>query len=334
MANWTLFDVYFRYAEHYGVFPIIEMAKPTCEDEYCENGTLKIPLEIPVNGEEYAYSPCPNCSKSKVIGAGTVVNIDSAQHSEEKDPSGIFRFISPPTENLDTEKRYQNDREQSIKVNVTGFNDMMNKEAVNADQVRSLMEDRKKPLLFLANQLNVLRKWITKTVIKCTLNVDVFVHANYGTEWFLLTEGEIQKLFLDAKSAGLPESELDELYKLLVETKYKGNPHTIKKLLIENHLNPAPYHTIEMAKELFEVGVINEVGFAIKANFTRYVKRFERENGSIVEFGKEGIEQGNITFADKIETIYQTFINYYQDEQVRSDDTAEQAREQGAASSD
>jgi hypothetical protein len=194
------------------------------------------------------------------------------------------------------------------------------------------MEDRRKPLLFIAMQLNKLHKWIVKTVIKLDLDIDVKVHANYGTEWFLLTESQIQKLFQDAKTAGMPDSELDELYSLLVETKYKGNPETINKLIIENNLNPAPYSNQDESIKKYDVGVMSKDDLAIKLNFTRLIKRFERENGSLAMFGSDAIMQGRMTFDQKIDTIYNELLNYVkQDEQ---NNQSEQVQQQGDTATD
>ena len=67
----------------------------------------------------------------------------------------------------------------------------------------------------------------------------------------------------------------------------------------------------------------------IKANFTKFVNKFERENGSLVDFGSE------LTMDSKINIIYNTFLNYVKDEtEERENDSAESAPEQGVPSSD
>ena len=328
LAEWTLKDVYLKYAQMYGTYPVVEMAKPSCEDDRCSNGII----EVETADGYISQSDCPTCSASKMIGAGTVIQVDAAMLQDEKDVSGMFRFIAPPIENIRFEEEKQAQRAALIKKNITGVNYVMEKEAVNEGQVASLMEDRRKPLLYIANQLNKLHKWIVKTVCK-SIGIDVQVHANYGTEWFLLTEEQIQKLFKDAKDAGMPESELDEIYKLLVETKYKGNPEVVEKLIIENNLNPAPYSSVSECYDKYNAGVMSRDNLAIKANFTALIKRFERENMSLVMFGKDAIIQGRMTFAQKIESIYNELLKYVQDESSQNNE-AEQASEQGSTTTD
>jgi hypothetical protein len=324
MSEWQQFHAYSYYAEHYGVFPVVEYAAAVCENEFCVNGWVSEPME---NGEMSTPTSCTTCSANKFSGAGTAIKINPKIDNDENDVSGYFRFISPPTGNLEFEQTKQDQRENFIKVNTTGFNDMMNKEAVNADQVRSLMEDRKKPLLKLAGILNRLHKWLVETSVKLAIDTQVKVHANYGTEWFLLTEAQLQELFVGAKAAGMPESEIDQIYKLLIETKYKGDPQTVHKLMIENNLNPAPYSTIEECYKKAEQGVMAADDLYIKANFTKFVSKFERENGSIVQFGSD------ITFQQKIDIIYNTFKNYVRDERDENDD-GQLSEQQGDAESD
>ena len=319
MSEWSQFYAYSYYAEHYGVFPVVEFAAAICEDDHCVNGYVSYPLE---NGGMSVPSSCPSCAKNKFNGAGTSIKINPRIDNDENDSSGYFRFISPPTQNLEFEQTKQDGRENFIKVNTTGFNDVISRDAVNADQVRSLMEDRKKPLLKLAGFCNRLHKWMIETAVQLAINTTVKVHANYGTEWFLLTEKQLQELFKGAKESGLPESEIDQIYNLLIETKYKGQPQTVKKLLIENNLNPQPYQSVKECFDLVKNGAMTSDDLYLKANLIKFIKRFERENGSIVEFGSD------ITFEQKINIILNTFKNYIENEK----DTDESSQESDSES--
>ena len=181
------------------------------------------------------------------------------------------------------------------------------------------MEDRKKPLLLLSGIASRVHQWLEETALKLWLDVDVKSSANYGTEWFLMNEAQLQQLFENAKKSGLPESELDQIYKLLIETKYKAQPRLIKKLLIEHNLNPAPYDTLNECYQKVSNGVMKKDDLYIKANITKFIAKFERENGSIVDFGSE------ISFEKKINNIYKSFIKYIENEKENenADDQAE-----------
>jgi hypothetical protein len=307
MATWTLFYIYSNFAEHYGVFPIVEKPKEACDNDDCEDGYISVALE---NGDMSRPEVCVSCANNKLMGAGTLYEYDPANYKDEQDVGGALRFVSPPTENLEFENGQQQRRESFIKKNTTGVDDNMSTEAVNADQVRAVMESRRKPLMFFSNEFSILDKWLTETAEKLQDSVDISVYSSYGTEWFLLSESDIIKLFNDSKIAGMPESELDELYSLLRETKYKSNPTKLERLVIENNLNPAPYSTIEECYKKNEKGVMTLETLAIKANFTRYIKRFERENIDLVEFGSDALQSGRLKFSQKIENIYSELIKY------------------------
>ena len=327
MLNWTLFDVYLMYADHYSVYPIVEKAKEVCEDENCENGKTRRALE---NGGYTAWEKCESCSSSKIIGAGTVYEVDPAMYRDEQDVSGLLRFVSPEIKNNEYAVERQAARMSYLKKNTTGVSAAMEKAAVNADQVRSVMEDRRKQLLFIASMLNSIDVWIHESSVKLSLDAKMNRYANWGTEWLLLSEADIQLLFTEAKTAGMPESELDELYSQLVETKYKANPNKVRSLIIQNNLNPAPYSTLEECYVKVQNGVMSKIDLDIKANITKYIKRFERENGSLSEFGQQAVKQNNKTFAQVVEDIYNTLILYAQENEKtteRANDTGEQIEE-------
>ena len=325
LLRFTTNDTYLNYAELYTVFPVIERQKPQCNDEKCDNGFISTPLSDGTTGKV----ACNTCkTNSGLVGPGTVINNPPRRFEEEADNTGTFRFVAPPITGIEFEQVQQEKRASEIRMIVTGVNKVMEKEAVNVEQVMAVMEGAKKPLQFIANMLNHLHVFLVKTVVKLATNTDVNVHANYGTEWFILSESELQKLFENSKLAGFPESEQEEIYKQLIETKYKGNPNTINRLIIENNLNPAPFKTIEECYKMQEKGILSREDLAIKANITAFIKRFEREDGSIVAFGKDAIANGTMSFEQKINKILTIFKTYITDEP----NTSQSIQQQGIPS--
>lgn len=312
LIKWQLFDMYLDWSELGVVFPMTEIPKVGCKVEGCTDGYIEDVKE----GGITDYKACPSCSsKTKnLLGPGTVIEVPTARFDGELDDFGKVRFISPPTENLKVGKDLQERRLAMARLLITGFTKVMEKEAVNIEQVQAVMESARKPLLFTSSMLNDSYKWLAKTLLK-GIQITAGVHANFGTQWFLLGQAEIQKLFNDAKIMGMPESELDELFSLLVETKYKGNPELIAKIKVENELNPAPYKTIEECYKMNEKFVMSQDDLAIKANITAFIQRFERENGSIVSFGNDAIRNNTMKFEDKINKILTIFKTYITNEQ-------------------
>ena len=324
LTNWTLFDVYLMYADHYSVYSAVEKGKDVCEDDNCENGKTRRELE---DGHYTDWEDCASCSSSKMIGPGTVVEIDPAMYKDEQDVSGMLRFVSPDIKGNEYAATRQRSRLDYLKRNTTGITQVMENEAVNPDQVRSVMESARKPLLFIASMLNDVDVWIHESSVKLSLGAEMQRYANWGTEWLLMSEADIQSLFLAAKTAGMPESELDELYTQLVETKYKANPSKVRSLVIQNNLNPSPYSTLEECYKKVEKGVMSKLDLDIKANITKYIKCFERENGSLSEFGALAVKDGNKTFAQVVEDIYNVLLIYAKENEKtteRADDNGEQ----------
>ena len=156
-------------------------------------------------------------------------------------------------------------------------------------------------------------KWANITLAKLIYGSDVkvSVSADWGTEFYLETIDDIQARFDKAKKSGMPESEIDAIYKLLIETKYKGNKEKIQRALILKELNPLPYDNWNVVKEKRDSGVINDEDFALIARFTNFIDRFEREQAPIVEFGKD------LEFDARIKSIRE-ILNTYINEQTSS----------------
>ena len=87
--------------------------------------------------------------------------------------------------------------------------------------------------------------------------------------------------------------------------------------MIENNINPQPYQSVQECFDLVRNGAMTSDDLYLKANLIKFIKRFERENGSIVEFGSD------ITFEQKINIILNTFKNYIENEK----DTEESSQE-------
>ena len=65
-----------------------------------------------------------------------------------------------------------------------------------------------------------------------------------------------------------------------------------------------PNRTLKEAMELFKEGGIDKINFIIKSNLISFVKRFERENTSVVNFGSL------VNYNSKIEQILGAFKVY------------------------
>jgi len=305
MKQWNQINLYEFYQDNFAAFQILEYPDAPCMD--CVDGKIYHEADIGEEGEVLrdAYNTeCQTCANKTMMGPGTTLGIIPSTDSTEVDSRNIIRFIEPGIESLKYTGEKQAGRENFIKINTVGYNSALSKEAMNESQVMAIVESRKKPLLTIASHLNALYVWITQTAVKVTYNVDVTVHANFGTEFFILSEKDILFLIQEAKKAGVQSTEIQQLNRQLIETKYKTSPHLVQKMLINADVEPNAYDTQEEARSKFSEGMITREDYYIKSNFTDLIGRFTRENGSVVMFGKE------MPYDRKIESIKNTLLFY------------------------
>jgi len=321
MKQYNQIDLFEFYQDNFAAFQILQHADDDC-DRGCTNGQLYIePIQNEDNvvTTEGYHTECPSCANKQLIGPGTLVGVVVGTDKEDQDTRGLTQFIAPDVNSLKYTGEKQAGRVNSIKVNTTGYNSALSREAMNETQVMAIMESRKKPLLDIASYLNELYKWIVKGMVKLVYNVDVKVSASFGTEFFILTEKEILAVIQQAKIAGVQSTEIEQLNKLLIHTKYKNNPDLIQKMLIAKDVEPNAFDTQIEARDKFKEFMITKEDYYIKSNFNDLLGQFERENGSIVEFGKD------LTYDKKIESIKKTLLHYTKQKlpQDESDDTAQ-----------
>ena len=309
MLQWELFQKFLYYADHYGAFPAMEYADTMCEND-CTAGVIKgaaiLNEDNQPTGNYYKDVECPSCASKTFIGPGTAVGIYVSRDSEEQDTRSVLKFVTPDTKSLEYVSNRQLARENFIKVNTVGFNNVVTKEAVNEQQVRALQESKLKPLFDIKMHLEELYRWIVKTSIKVIYDVEVEVAANYGTEFFVLSENDILLLIQEARKAGVQSTELAELNYLLAHTKYKNDPHKAQYMRITADLEPSAFDTREEVEKKFSDRMMSREDYYLHLNFTDLINRFERENGSLVVFGSE------LTYDKKIERIRTTLDFYIQ----------------------
>ena len=110
--------------------------------------------------------------------------------------------------------------------------------------------------------------------------------------------------YAQAKTSGEPDEEIDQIYRQILATKYKGNDERIERAWILYNLNPEPHKTVEQSRKLVEFGAMDQTDFVIKSRFNNFIARFEREQTNVLDFGRE------LDFDTKINTIYDTLKTY------------------------
>ena len=313
IREWQLFSVYKYYAEHYASFPVVEKMKGRCANNECEGGFIPNP-----NGtwfedgtrRELPPIACPVCSKADSVGVGTIINIRPKQNDEDNG-KGTFRFIAPEITGVKYLTEKLEKQEIEIELKTVGQNSEVLTEAINETQVKGSFQSREAVLLDLKELFEEIYIWICETSARAYFlgDVEILVYANLGTEFYLVSEDDLQKRFEYAKKIGLPESEVDAIYKQLVLTKYKDNPNSILRMELLQLVDPIPYANPEEVDKLKASGVITEQEYIIKKRFINFVNRLEFENANLVTFGKK------LSLSDRVKNI-NNILTRYADEYI------------------
>lgn len=316
LEDWTIFDIFRNYVDHYVPFPVTESAMKKCANSLCKGG--KVAEEEVINRASgktrIKWSTCQVCDGkdlSRFSGPGTHIGIKLQGDKSKEDGSGKFKMYFPDTANMKYVPEKLDALELEIKYKTVGISNVINKEAINKEQVKGSFASMESVLMRNKTQLDNLYKWITNTVSRLFYKgLDVSIEANFGTEFYLISEDEIQLRFKVAKENGLPKAEQIQIYKQLIETKYKGNSEKILRQKTLLRLDPLPLYSEIEAVDMYQKNAIDATTLNFKINFYRFVTRFEDENTTITEFGS------NLENSKKIEIILST-LKEYNDEDIK-----------------
>ena len=122
---------------------------------------------------------------------------------------------------------------------------------------------------------------------------------------------QLRERYKIAKESGASEGELDALQNQIIETEYRHDPKQMQRMLVLAELEPYRHLTRPEVMELYDKQLISEDELLIKMNFANFVRRFERENINILEFGNE------IPYTKKIDVITKKFYDYANEHNVK-----------------
>ena len=183
--------------------------------------------------------------------------------------------------------------------------DAQTKTAINEQQVLASFQSQINALNNVKKQFEKAQTFVDATVCRLRYG-DAFVSAsvNYGTEFFIFDAATLREHYKVAKDSGASESELDALQQQILETEFRHNPAELQRMMILHELEPYRHLTAKEVTDLHAAGVVSDEDLKLKLNFTNLIKRFERENLNIVEFGTA------LNYADKIKRIKETLTTY------------------------
>ena len=315
--DWYLFKLLGkRHLENYASYPILSGYEEECDysdkdGNTCSHGHLITQDGHYLTDEAGNIVECPLChGKKELAGAGTFITIPIPDENQPdlRNPISIL--------NIDSESLKYNTEEvdrlaEKIVAGCVGVdNSILNELSVTDKQVDASYESQDSVLGRIKKGFEIAQCFIDSTVCRLRYGESfISCSINYGTEFYTLTPEVLRKRYNDAKKGGATESELDALRQQMLETEYRHNPLMLRRMLILSDLEPFCHSTREECMEMFDKGLISREDMIVKANFSNYIRRFERENDNVIEFGKE------MEYYKKIEDIYDKLLEYARKEE-------------------
>lgn len=309
--DWFLFHhISKQHLDLYGSYPIYSGYTSNCDyttssGEYCNRGFVCDSHNNYLRSDEASLVKCPRCEAKNKIGLGSFVEIPipSDTQPDLKDPVKMLPADVPTLQyNVDETVRLR----ESIINTVVGIDgELINDQAVNEKQVGAAFENQSAILNRIKLGFEGAIKWVDDTICKLRYgNLFVSSSISLGTEFYQVDADTLRERFKVAKAAGASESELDNLSTQIIEVENRNNPLQLQRMLILRELEPYPAMTRDEAIKLHGLGVMENWELLLKLNFVSFVRRFERENINIIEFGV------NLPFEEKIEIINKKLKDY------------------------
>lgn len=307
-----------KHLDLYGSYPIYSGYEEECDyadptsGVRCDHGHLKNSDGGWVLDSNGNRAVCPQCgNKGRIAGAGTYVTVpvpgkDMLTGNETPDMRNPIQMLSADVKSLQFNVDEQDRLRDEIINGVVGNDEnLINEEAVNEKQVDAGFESQTNVLYRLKKGWEKIQKWADSTC--CRLRYGggyIDCNINYGTRFFLQSVAELWKSYENAKEQGATEAVLDAIYDQIVVTEYRTNPQQMRRMRILGDLEPYRHATREEVRSLYDLGVIDEQTLNLKLQFTDLVKRFERENINVLEFGE------GMPYDQKIAKIGETLKGY------------------------
>lgn len=312
--DWYLFfHLSKRHLDLYAPYPIYSAYEADCNfvnnatGDYCDGGFLRN-----ANGDykilqDGSVEKCPCCSEKRIAGPGSFLEVPIPNASEGvADLKNPVQITTIDRESLDYNVSECTRLKNEIVIAIVGSGGTVSeKEAINETQVTANFESKTSVLNALKINFERAQKFVEDTICRLRYGKDFISSAiSWGTEFYIFTVSDLYTKYEHAKNSGSSDAELDAIMQQILEVEYHNNPLVLQRMLILKQLEPFQHKTFQEVLNLFEKGLISKDRVLLKANFTTYVERFERENINIIEFAT------NKNLQEKVNIIYQKLLDY------------------------
>ena len=293
--DWYLFfHISKRHLDLYGAYPIYSGYEQNCDYSNSETGDMCDGGFLKDRNGNYKFDSsglllrCPKCGDKRIAGVGSFVEVPIPGENQP-DLRNPVQMLGVDTSSLEYNVKELERLQQNILRATVGVSDdtfVNTRQAVNEMQVNAFFENQTTILNRIKKGFESAQQFIDETVCRLRYgNTFVSAKINLGTDFYVVTPTELRNKYKLAKESGASESELDALQNQIIETEYRHNPTQLQRMLILSELEPYRHLTRTEVVNLYEKQIIPVEAMQVKLNFANFVRRFERENTNILEFG-------------------------------------------------
>ena len=291
--DWYLFyHLSKRNLDMYGAYPIYSGYEQACDfsnsenGDYCDGGFLKDRqgnYRFDGNG---LLMRCPKCGDKRIIGVGSFVQVP-VPDGDQPDLRNPVQMLEVDRGSLDYNVSEEERLRTDIITAVVGTNEQITtRDALNEQQIRANFESQLTILFRVKKGFEQAQEFVDETVCRLRYG-EAFISANidYGTEFFIYDPNELRDRYNTARESGASEAELDSLQEQIIASEYRNNPAKQQRISLLEELEPYKHLTRNEVVSLYRDGIVSPEELRVKLNFPAYIRRFERENADVVEFG-------------------------------------------------
>ena len=308
---WLFFHISKHHLDLYGSYPVYTGYEQNCDyhndntGDYCNGGFLYDAKGVQKIDLAGLPMRCPKCGDKRIVGAGSFIEVP-VPIDGQPDLRNPVTMLSVDRNSLDYNVDEEDRLRTDIITSVVGTNEeITTRDALNEQQIKANFESQSTVLNRIKVGFEEAQKWVDSTCCRLRYgNSFISCTISYGTEFYLSTANELRDRYTKAKEAGASESELDALYSKVIETEYRNNPQMRQRLAILADLEPYNHQTMQQVIDLQAKGVATKEDVILKLNFVDFIKRFERENMDVTQFGE------NIDYDKKIQAISDRLKEY------------------------
>jgi hypothetical protein len=241
-----------------------------------------------------------------LVGPGSYFEVDPPLAGEYDPMSNPVKLITPDVTNLTYHDGAVLAKRDAIYYSVVGKQESQTKEAVNEKQVMASFESAVNILRKIARNFEIIQTFADQCKCDIRYGKDALrsLSIDYGSKFFLKDTADLIDELNTAKTNGSHSSITSAIMDEITETKYRNDSRGLDRARIIQELDPLPDKTQAEAEIILDKKGITIEQFIIKSQLMSFVKRFEREQGSLVEFGSL------IDYGKKIKSIQEAFTSY------------------------